>query len=683
MIRIHNCALISILVLVSLHTLIASPPPLNRTIATISEHRDDYVIPRRYVLTAGLLGVRNITDPNQTSAASSLLVNRMLHGVSLGNFPLLGKCLLLSSSGANHQSVNIKFMYDTNCFSDQRNEPYTTKGQAKKSPPHITPEMKTYLSSLGGKGSYMTDGKLSKSCYNVYFNAMKSKLDQHVIDDALFYSAMLLRRGGKKRSKKAVYKVQIQIEKMQSQDNDIESYLTNAVYGDHKTGEQLGTLSGISATLNFIKGCLFKNQNEFARHSIKYVQKAWVNENFDLEYCTSYPCPQNVFRKLVSLLSSLRLPKLVVELYPQFLKYFSDETKSLIDFAIAFDRLKKHKTASKIYRNIFKIVSQRSQEKTLMWEVGPEVASYTRAYKANKGAPLVPLSRSQNQRLEKYSLALDGAIQTDASYIERRDARNFTIRQFQKEYASIGKPVIITNIEDADKSFRELKKVWTLDSLESRYGHVKVDISTSADIVAIQRLLSLQECPDHSANSIRMNVSTYIKQIRNKKWLKNNPPYLLRTLSGDMLESLSFPSYFQGDQWSFPENIRKTKALFSLGPANSFTGFHLHSAAFNYVAHGAKKWIIYPPRASPDIDFHHDGDTLSHFFKTKQRQPSKNNEKPLEAIQTEGEIMFIPSSWLHAVVNIGQDPTVAVAVELGWDTFYEKNFNKIPCRMPC
>ena len=56
MIRIHNCALISILVLVSLHTLIASPPPLNRTIATISEHRDDYVIPRRYVLTAGLLG---------------------------------------------------------------------------------------------------------------------------------------------------------------------------------------------------------------------------------------------------------------------------------------------------------------------------------------------------------------------------------------------------------------------------------------------------------------------------------------------------------------------------------------------------------------------------------------------------------------------------------------------------
>ena len=139
---------------------------------------------------------------------------------------------------------------------------------------------------------------------------------------------------------------------------------------------------------------------------------------------------------------------------------------------------------------------------------------------------------------------------------------------------------VAISLSDDSRLFRELKKVWTLDSLESRYGHVKVDISTSADIVAIQRLLSLQECPDHSANSIRMNVSTYIKQIRNKKWLKNNPPYLLRTLSGDMLESLSFPSYFQGDQWSFPENIRKTKALFSLGPVNSLKGFNLHGYKF-------------------------------------------------------------------------------------------------------
>ncbi|KAF8933167.1 hypothetical protein BGZ52_008441 [Haplosporangium bisporale] len=108
-----------------------------------------------------------------------------------------------------------------------------------------------------------------------------------------------------------------------------------------------------------------------------------------------------------------------------------------------------------------------------------------------------------------------------------------------------------------------------------------------------------------------------------------------------------------------------------VGPARSGSTFHKDpnaTSAWNAVITGSKKWIMFPPHILPPGVFTNDDESevtspvslmewFSNFYASTQF-PDDPAERPLEGICREGEIMFVPRGWWHAVVNL--DDCIAV-----------------------
>lgn len=81
--------------------------------------------------------------------------------------------------------------------------------------------------------------------------------------------------------------------------------------------------------------------------------------------------------------------------------------------------------------------------------------------------------------------------------------------------------------------------------------------------------------------------------------------------------------------------------------------FVLRRAALVY---GAKKWLIYPP--------HHmimSNRQILDFFETEREAFAQRDVRPVTCVQTAGDVMIIPESWGHGVLNIQE--TIAIATE--------------------
>jgi hypothetical protein len=122
-------------------------------------------------------------------------------------------------------------------------------------------------------------------------------------------------------------------------------------------------------------------------------------------------------------------------------------------------------------------------------------------------------------------------------------------------------------------------------------------------------------------------------------------------------------------------------AQWALGGAGTGAPVHYHNTAWNMLAYGAKKWYLYSPRDAimsnrQILDFVETD--LVHFAnRGKVKQPKgKGGEyewtnvntvhqnysvSPMTCVQTAGDVIIVPESWGHGVLNI-QD-SVAVATE--------------------
>ena len=88
-----------------------------------------------------------------------------------------------------------------------------------------------------------------------------------------------------------------------------------------------------------------------------------------------------------------------------------------------------------------------------------------------------------------------------------------------------------------------------------------------------------------------------------------------------------------------------------------------------------KRWFLYPPGASPPISLertHHPLGTVSDWFAqvypklSHLDQPPINGGlpvpqgsehegyRPLECVQVQGDVMYVPATWNHLTVNIGK-----------------------------
>lgn len=101
--------------------------------------------------------------------------------------------------------------------------------------------------------------------------------------------------------------------------------------------------------------------------------------------------------------------------------------------------------------------------------------------------------------------------------------------------------------------------------------------------------------------------------------------------------------------------------------------FHNHGKTWLAVVHGTKLWFQYPLGFGQSTDLT-PYRWFQEVFPTLQDYPlppiqpgtfnsslSSTKYKPFTCVQYEGDIMFIPTQWLHMTLNIGE--TIAVGAQ--------------------
>ena len=103
----------------------------------------------------------------------------------------------------------------------------------------------------------------------------------------------------------------------------------------------------------------------------------------------------------------------------------------------------------------------------------------------------------------------------------------------------------------------------------------------------------------------------------------------------------------------------RNSALFYVGGALSGTYFHSHTNALNVLINGSKRWWLVPPNVlfGPDTV----GSMVDWYTKYKLTLPFT----PLECTQRSGDILFVPTEWNHATMNL--ENVFGYAVEIGKD----------------
>jgi Cupin-like domain len=245
-------------------------------------------------------------------------------------------------------------------------------------------------------------------------------------------------------------------------------------------------------------------------------------------------------------------------------------------------------------------------------------------------------------------------IWTPISSIERRS--NLSYDEFLKEYASIGKPVIIT---DVIKNWKASTK-WTIDFFRDKYGSVKTDGVRDRN----------------SGTNISMTIRDYMDYLEAGETDKSL--YLIDFPQFDhpeLYEDCEVPIYCNNLLENLPEKLLNKYGFHQyiflfMGRKESSIGLHVdefYTQAWLGVIYGRKRFILIPPDQEK---FVYDG-KIDVFNPDLEKFPLYANAKLVEFILNPGEIIYIPSMWWHQAENL--DNTIA----LGFNTVNEWNLEMV------
>ncbi|MBC1236340.1 MULTISPECIES: cupin-like domain-containing protein [Nostoc] len=230
-------------------------------------------------------------------------------------------------------------------------------------------------------------------------------------------------------------------------------------------------------------------------------------------------------------------------------------------------------------------------------------------------------------------------IWTPISSVDRRS--NLSYDEFVREYASIGKPVIIT---DVVKNWKCSTK-WTVDFFRSEYGS------------AVGQVL---DCDTLTKSS--MTIADYLDYMTLKE--RDKLLCLERLLIQDypeLREDYKIPVYFPDLLERIPEKLRRKYKLepghVLIGHKDTSIGLHCdsgHENAWVAVISGKKRAVLFSPDQQ---DFLYDGE-VDTFNPDLERFPLYKNANPVECTLNQGEIIYIPPDWWHHVKNIEEAITL-------------------------
>lgn len=96
-----------------------------------------------------------------------------------------------------------------------------------------------------------------------------------------------------------------------------------------------------------------------------------------------------------------------------------------------------------------------------------------------------------------------------------------------------------------------------------------------------------------------------------------------------------------------------------LGGPGSAVGWHRHGAAVQMTVHGWKRWLLYPAGQYPPGDGPGGGYSTSEWLRLVYPELPEDR-KPIECIQRPGDMIYVPSDWYHAVVNLADSVAISV-----------------------
>ena len=231
---------------------------------------------------------------------------------------------------------------------------------------------------------------------------------------------------------------------------------------------------------------------------------------------------------------------------------------------------------------------------------------------------------------------------------------------FSSEYY-LQKPVIIdTELDDwiANASF------WNLEHLSESY------LSTHSFKAAD----SLSLVFDEGRSSKQWTLKQYLRYVhriqKNKKseetrmFLFDYSVWNVMKQHDDTPIKLSSIPLFNVSADRMDYNI----AFTTIAMNETGAAFHQHSEGWLFLISGQKRWFLYPPNITPPGGFW-PGFSSNDWYNTVYPQLS-DAQKPMECVQTEGQIIYIPEFWWHSELNIGLDIVIGTAVQHLGDGVY-------------
>jgi len=584
--------------------------------------------------------------------------------------------------------------------------------------------------------TFKDNRKLTKVCYDTYIKETKERIDGYSLRDAEYYIDMMYRRTDSSEKHLELQKLNDQIQEIKKNDQMLIRDLIRQDEKNEFVYSKRDTLRVIAQLIRYCKSQIYMNELNKARYAIDLALRVWMKQDFQppKTRCRKKPCTIETLYHLIGVLSSLGMTRqaIVLEKQVELFGLHRFNLRISCDYFQHFDKITAQKnlsaTTRKKIRNkakyYFNMIFKSTEDKELIkWLIGPLTFLYPRKLKRSSyKLSQIQLGLKVEQYIKdnilsnndfNYSKTWDDSsggksdknnnkyilpyrLNLLQNNIDRLDLyairpgknvdHNYRKLQeiFISRYASKAKPVIIQNLETVEPFLRNIRSEWSIENLKQKYGNVDVQIAASSDIANIQTLLTLNSCNDDDQNSKTMNISNYIDLMnaynkyditKDEISVDYDPPYLLRSISNsnNLTKHYKVPKIFNDkNRWDKTEQEQKQIALFSIGPRYSYTSFHMHSAAFNFLTLGAKKWLLCPPAIL--CSGNSDTNMVKWYKDLKDNNVEFNNI--IEFTQLPGEMVYIPGGWSHAVINV-DDISVGLAVELGWNLQYSSTYRPL------
>jgi hypothetical protein len=205
------------------------------------------------------------------------------------------------------------------------------------------------------------------------------------------------------------------------------------------------------------------------------------------------------------------------------------------------------------------------------------------------------------------------------------------------------RPVIITDFLANSPAYKN----WTFDHLAERFGDDVVEVQTKRD-----------SDPDYEYNAKqhkeKMPMRDFVQRIKtsgptNDFYMTCNNQSTSKSRLGELLNELTgLPKYVNG------VNSKTHACNFWIGPKGTHTPLH-HDVCIIIHAHfhGRKRWqLIHPNYTANVYNSRHVFSDIDIRDIDYDRFPMMRDVPILDVVVEEGEALFVPLSWWHAVTSL-------------------------------